>query len=204
MSSEGDKITQTGEGLEAEKPVLEPNEELVLRIPDTAKIPEGATFYEGEDDKRCRVIKLDGERCRSTRIRETGLCPGHSGRGAVAIDPFTASKAASAERRRRRQARMTLGISARRAAQPLQASRMAAQMRANEVATALIDAPLDDPDVGTIPRQQAMIRALELLYPQVTASLDLTMPDDAEQLPSMGWQDMQALATRLLEPSDQR
>jgi len=118
-------------------------------------------------------------------------------------DPAGAAKLANAERRRRSAARVSLGISARRAAQPLQQSRMQAQLRANEVAAALIDAPLDDPEVGTIPRQQAMIRAMELLYPQVHASLDMTLPDEPEQLGTMGWQEMQALAQQLVTSSDQ-
>jgi len=93
-----------------------------------------------------------------------------------------------------------LGISARRASQPLQQARIAAQARALDYAAAIVDKPLDDPDLGTIPRQQAAIRALELLYPQVTAHLDMTLPDEPEQLGAMGWQDMQAMASRLLEP----
>ena len=203
LSSEGDKITQSGEGLEAEKQVPEPNGELVLRIPDTARIPEGATFHEGEDDGKCRVI-IRGERCRASRMRLYGLCPGHAGRGGIARDPVGASKLAHAERARKKQARLTLGITARRAAQPLQQARIAAQMRALDYAEAIVNKPLDDPELGSIARQTAAIRALELLYPQVTASLDLTMPDEPEQLGAMGWQDMQALATRLLEPGDQQ
>jgi hypothetical protein len=113
------------------------------------------------------------------------------------------SKLGHEARRKRSLARATLGISSRTAAQPLQQSRMAAQMRAQEVAAALIDRPLDDPDVGTIPRQRAMIRAMELLYPQVHATLDMSMPEDASELGTMGWQEMQAMAQRLVTSSDQ-
>lgn len=196
---------QETQSLDRGRPELsdEANQALVLCVPDTALVPDGSTFYDGPDDKRCRLIKPDGERCKATRVRRYGLCSGHAGTGGIMRDPAGAAKLANAERRRRSAARVSLGISARRAAQPLQQSRMQAQLRANEVAAALIDAPLDDPEVGTIPRQQAMIRAMELLYPQVHASLDMTLPDEPEQLGTMGWQEMQALAQQLVTSSDQ-
>ena len=187
MSTEETKIPQTGEDETA----------LVLRIPETAKIPEGATFYEGEDDTRCRVIKPGGERCGAVRMRAYGICAAHAGRG-ILVDPKRFSEAGHAAKKRKTLARATLGISARRASQPLQAARVAAQLRANDYARAVVDAPLDDPELGSVARQQAAIRALELLYPQVHASLDLSLPEEPDQVGAMGWQEMQAMAAQLL------
>src|SRR5262245_59109429 len=173
-------------------------ERLELHVPETAIIPEGATFYEGEDDGRCRLIKATGDRCRASRIRAVGLCPGHAGRGGVAEDPYGTSRLAAVRRTERKQTRMMLGISARRASQPTELARYRAQERAEGLATALVDAPLDDPEVGTIARQQAVIRALELLYPQVTAQVQVDVPEDADQLAGMGWEQVQQLAQAYL------
>jgi len=96
-----------------------------------------------------------------------------------------------------------LGISARRAASPLQAARVAAQIRAEDFAAAIVDAPLDDDELGTIARQQAALRALELLYPPSSASISVELPSSAEELGSMSWQAMQELAASLLEGQSQ-
>lgn len=181
-----EQIPQTGE--------LEPA--LTLRIPDGARIPEGATFYEGEDDTRCRLIAPDGQRCRATRVRRYGLCGGHSGTG-ISANPAAYSAQGHTERRRRATARATLGISTRRAAQPLQASRIRAQIRADDYAKAVVDDPLDDASLSSTARQQAAIKALELLYPQVHASVDVTLPQEEGEIQGMDWQSMQALAAQL-------
>jgi len=173
-------------------------EELVLRIPETARIPEGASFYDGPDDGRCRVIRPDGERCRAVRIRQSGICAAHTGLG-ILRDVQRFSQEGHAAKRAKVQARATLGITGRRAAQPVQAARIRAQIRADDYARAVVDEPLDDPDLGTIPRQQAAIRALELLYPQVTAHLEVGLPEEADGVSAMGWQEMQALAAQLTE-----
>lgn len=176
---------------------------LILHVPDGALIPEGATFYEGPDDTCCRIIKADGERCVGKRMKAYGLCAGHAGRGGVALDPRGNARLAHAERTRRKQSRLMLGISARRASQPLQAARVAAQTRANDYARAIVDAPLDDAELGTVARQQAAIRALELLYPTVTAHVEASLPDEASDVAGMGWQEMQALASSLVTSDDQ-
>lgn len=167
---------------------------LVLVIPSTALIPEGATFYEGDDDKRCRLIKPDGTRCRATRTRAYGLCSGHAGIGGVASDPAGMARKASTERVRRAEARLTLGISARRAAQPLQVARVAAQRRSEDIARALVDDPLDG-DMKPADRHRAILASVQLLYPQVTASMSVDVPDDVTQL---GWDELQALAAQHL------
>ena len=187
---------------EAENGTAEP-QELVLRVPDTAILPEGATFYEGPDDARCRLIHADGRRCGASRTRAYGLCPGHAGLGPVATDPHAASVRGNAAKAARRERRLLLGISSRRAAQPVQLARIRAQERAEALAEAVVDGPLDDTELGSVARQQAAVRALELLYPQVTASLDVALPDEADEVGSMGWQEMQQLAQRLLGDADQ-
>jgi hypothetical protein len=192
VSSDGEKIPQTGEGKTA----------LVLRIPPEAKIPDGATFYQGEDDGTCRLIRPDGQRCRARRTRATGLCPGHSGTG-LAASPAEASRLSAQAKAARSRRRLLLGITARQGAQPLALARIAATERAEDYARAVVDAPLDDTELGTVARQQAAIRALELLYPQATLQASVELPTDASDVGAMGWQDMQALAAQLVTSSNQ-
>lgn len=192
VSSEMEKIPQTGEQETA----------LTLRIPPEARIPDGASFYEGDDDGTCRVVRPNGARCRARRMRETGLCSGHAGLG-IAANPGAYSEAGHAAKARRATMRATLGITARTAAQPLHIARMRAQQRAEDYARAVVDAPLDDDTIGTIARQQAALRALELLYPQATLSASVELPQDADEVSGMGWQDMQALAASLVTSGDQ-
>jgi hypothetical protein len=97
---------------------------------------------------------------------------------------------------------MLLGITARRASSPVQMARMRAQERAEALAEAIIDGPLDDAELGSVARQRAAIGAVELLYPQVTASLDVALPDEADGVGEMGWQEMQQLAAQLLGDGD--
>jgi hypothetical protein len=201
MSEQSDDATMRASAAEPRVQDAEPAPEtaLVLRIPETAKLPEGATFHEGEDDGYCRLIAPDGTRCRAHRAKATGLCPGHSGLG-IASQPHNASQQAHAARRRNASLRATLGITARTAAQPLALSRMRAQERAEAAAHALVDGPLDDPELGTIARQQAVLRMLELLYPQATVQASVELPADPEGVASMGWQELQALAAQLGSP----
>lgn len=171
------------------------------QVVELPPLPEGATLYEGPDDHRCRVIKADGTRCNGTRsLKLGGRCPGHGGAG-IARSPEharQASKAAAVERTRRAEARIHLGVSARRAASPLQAARVRAQMRADELAAAIVDGPLDDAEMSALARQGAAIKAVEVLYPQTSVHLDVDVPTDEEGVQSMGWQQMQALAATLL------
>lgn len=76
-------------------------------------------------------------------------------------------------------------------------------MRAEDYAQAVVDAPLDDAELGSVARQQAAIRALELLYPQATLQASVELPADSDGVASMGWQDMQALAASLVTNGDQ-
>src|SRR5262247_3726016 len=87
--------------------------------PAGARVPEGSTFFEGEDDGYCRVVRADGRRCGATRMRDTGLCPPHSGRSKVLDDPRGMQQRSAAGKIRARERRAQLernGINPRLAA----------------------------------------------------------------------------------------
>lgn len=67
-------------------------------------------------------------------------------------------------------------------------------MRADEVAHGLVDAVLDDAEIGTVERQKALLRAVEVLYPQVSAQVEVEIPEDAESAAGLDWEQLQALA----------
>lgn len=71
---------------------------------------------------------------------------------------------------------------------------MAAQRRADDFARAIVDDPLDDPELSSTGRQRAAIAAVELLYPQVSASLQVELPEDADGVRALGWAELQQLA----------
>lgn len=166
-------------------------------LPSVHRVPEGARIDQGEDDGCCRVT-IEGVRCRATRTRRWGVCLVHAGGGGF-YDPKAAAMRGVAERQRRAQARLTLGISARRAGDPRQWARVHAAERALDVATALVDAPLDDPDLSTVERQQAVVRMLSETFPLATATLSVELPADTDGVAQLGWQDMRALAARLVD-----
>jgi len=95
--------------------------------------------------------------------------------------------------------RRVLGIGARRSGDPRQVARVRAVARSLDLATALVDGPLDDPELGTIERQQAVVRMLGETFPLATVSASVELPGDAADVPSMGWQAMQALGAQLEE-----
>jgi hypothetical protein len=76
---------------------------------------------------------------------------------------------------------------------------MRAAERATDVAEALVDAPLDDPSLGTIERQQAVVRMLAETFPLTTASLTIELPAEADAVADMSWEGMRALAARLVD-----
>jgi hypothetical protein len=81
---------------------------------------------------------------------------------------------------------------------------MRAQERADDYARAVVDAPLDDPELGSVQRQQAAIRALELLYPQVTASVEVDLPEQPDMLRDLGWEQLDQLARTYLDGGHQQ
>jgi len=168
-------------------------------VPSCHRIPEGAELLPGEDDGRCRVMLLDGRgRCRAPRMRGMTLCSAHAGGG----DPVAASAKGHAVKARLRQRRELLGIGPNRVANPRQIARVAALDRAHELARALVDAPLDDPELGTIERQQAVVRALGETFPLQQMTVEVELPSSAAGIAELGWQDMQQLAARLLGSPD--
>ena len=163
-------------------------------LPEGHRVPAGASIRTGEDDGVCRVV-VDDVRCRGTRTRRYGVCLPHAGGGGQ--DYVAMSAAGHEQRARLRAARLTLGVSARRAGDPRYAARIRAAARASDVATALVDAPLDDAELSTIERQQAVVRMLGETFPLATVSASVELPTDAAEVGAMGWSSMQALAARL-------
>jgi hypothetical protein len=163
--------------------------------PASARVPEGSTYWLGEDDGYCRLIKSDGRRCQGIRLKDVGLCPPHAGRSKILEDP-RGMQARSAQGKIRAKERRALlargGINPRRAAQDV------AIRRSDAVVRALVDDPLDDENLGTIARQRAMVRMLDAVFPLATVSAEIELPADADAVESLGWSEMQRLASRLL------
>jgi hypothetical protein len=170
-----------------------------LLVPACHRIPIGGSILRGEDDGRCKIIIPDRGRCRAPRVRGLLGCSAHMGGG----DPAAASILGNRSKARLKARRSLLGIGANRIANPRQMARLAAQERAEEIAKALVDGPLDDTDLATIERQLAVIRALDATYPLQSMSVEVELPTNGEGVLGMGWQDMQQLASRLLEPLGQ-
>jgi len=171
---------------------IEDGAALVLRIPEGARIPDGATFYEGSDDGYCRLVRADGTRCGAARTRAYGLCSGHAGLGGVNRDPSMAARLAGQSRREKARTRMLLGITPRTAADPRQLARLRAHERAEEIARALIDDPLDRiEDAGK--RQAAVIAGLEQAWPSVRATIEAELPEDEAGMQALGWEELRKL-----------
>lgn len=201
------KIPQMGEAIEVlpvepkrgtrdwvlAQPVIDRDGTLV---PVCHRIPEGASLLAGEDDGFCRVLWPDGRRCRATRIRGMLLCSGHAGGG----DPEAGVIAARAKRTLIKERRTLLGIGPNRVGNPRAHARMRALERAEEIARALVDGPLDDRDLGSMERQRAVVTVLDATFPLQSTTVEIELPADGEAVSAMGWEAMQALAGRLLEP----
>ena len=114
-------------------------------------------------------------------------------------DPAGNAHLAAASKARIRARRQLLGIGPRTAAQPRQIARMRAAERAEEAATALVDAPLDDPSLGTVERQRAVLAFLDALYPLASATVEVELPAEHGSVVGMGWQELQQLAARIAE-----
>jgi hypothetical protein len=164
-------------------------------VPEGARIPEGATFFDGPDDGKCRVVKSSGERCGAPRMSRFGLCAGHAGRG-LSSDPGAASERSREIRAKLKARRQLLGVPPLGRASPRQLARVQALERAEEVAAALIG-PLDDPTLSATGRQLGALRLLDAVLPLTTVETELELLADPE---TMGWEQMKALAARLLGP----
>jgi hypothetical protein len=183
------QVTSTDEE-QSEKGTLD--EVLEWRLPEGARVPDGATFFEGADDGFCRVIHPgDRGRCQGVRMRETGLCPPHGGRSRILEDPRGMQARGAQGKVRARERRALLeknGIT------PRLAAREAAIARADAVARALVDDVLDDSSLSTTQRHRAVLASVEALFPLIHAEIEVEIPADPE---GMTWADMQRLALQL-------
>jgi hypothetical protein len=162
--------------------------------PESARVPEGATFFLGDDDGYCRVIH-PGERgrCQGIRMLDSGLCPPHAGRSRILDDPRGMAKRGNAGKARVRERRTLL---ASNGITPRAAAREAAIRRSDAIVRALVDDPLDDETLSTAQRHKAILATVETLFPLSTVTAEVELPADPE---SMGWGDMQRLAVQLSE-----
>lgn len=151
---------------------------------------------DSERGSRCAVVREDGSTCGAPGTRLYGVCLVHAGGGS---DPRSIATQGGAAKSRLRVRRQLLGIGPRNVANPRALARLAAQERAEEIAAALLS-PLDDRKLGSLELQGAARTILGETFPLASTTIEVDLPADAEQVGAMGWQDMQALAARLLEP----
>jgi len=154
--------------------------------------PDGPDVTPGQGRRRCRVLRGD-TRCKAPAAGDTGLCAGHAGVGGP-NDPAAMRAKGVAKLMRLKATRELLGISASRAVEPRAAARIRAALRADELAAAIVDGPLDDPKLSSVERQRAMLSALDATYPLQTAELSVELSDPE----GMDWPTMQRLAVSLL------
>lgn len=161
-------------------------------LPEGARVPEGCSFFLGEDDGYCRVVHA-GERgrCRGVRMKATGLCAPHSGRSRILDDPRGMQLRGAAGKVRKRERRALLE---RNGINPRAAAREVAIRRSDAIVRALVDDPLDDPNLSARGRQRAMLDMLDAVFPLSTVEAEIEIPADPE---GMGWADMQRLALQL-------
>jgi len=91
--------------------------------------------------------------------------------------------------------RETYGLSAARAADPRFAARIRAALRADDLAMAIVDGPLDDRKLTAVERQRAALSALDSTFPLQRVTAELSLDEDVD---SMSWKDMQRVALSLL------
>jgi len=103
-------------------------------------------------------------------------------------------------RARSRERRQLLGISAWGRANPRQLARLRALERSEELAEALVDGPLDDPNLGSVQRQMAAARIVDATFPLAETTVEIELPATAEEIEALSWSQMQTLAARLLGP----
>ena len=161
-------------------------------VPTCHRIPAGAELAPpgGIEEARCRVM-IEGTRCKGKRLKAYGLCMGHIGGGGAADLEQMRLKAA-AKQRELKVTRQLLGIGPARTGEPRAAARIRAAQRANELARAIVDGPLDS-DLGPVEKQRAALAALDATFPLQTATLSLTV-DDPD---SMSLQDMEQVLSLL-------
>jgi len=167
---------------------------LGLQLPRTHRVPEGSTLAEANG--HCRLVRPDGTRCTAPSTRLYGLCIVHAG-GGGGHDYAAMSRKGNAAKVRLKAQRSLLGIGDNRIGSPRQRARLLAAQRAADVAEALL-APLDDAELGSMLRQRAAVAILDSTEPIQHATVEVEIPAEAAGVDGLSWQDMKALAARLL------
>jgi hypothetical protein len=93
--------------------------------------------------------------------------------------------------------RRLLGIPPSGRANPRHLARLRALARAEEMAEAFVDGPLDDPRLSSLQRQVAVNRILDAVFPLAEVSASVEFPASPDQIEAMSWSEMQVLAGRL-------
>jgi hypothetical protein len=91
-----------------------------------------------------------------------------------------------------------LGVPVSGRANPRHLARLKALERSEELAEALVDGPLDDPDLNSVQRQLAAGRIVDATFPLAETTVEIELPATASEVEAMSWPQMQALAARLL------
>jgi len=157
-----------------------------FELPSVHRVPEGGSMVLGDADGRCRVVRPDGARCKSPSLRAFPACLVHAGGGGFTSEGARAmSKRAHAVKIARRERRELLGIGPRRAASARQIARVHAIERAEQLAAAIVDGPLDDPSLTTVERQRAALAAVDATFPLAHVSAEVSIPAGAEDAAAM-------------------
>lgn len=165
-------------------------------LPSVHRIPADAGWRSDEErGKRCALRRADGSVCNAPGTRRYGVCVVHLGGGAQ--DMAELSRKGTAKLARLRVQRELLGVGPRGMGNPRAVARMRAAERAEEIADALL-APLDARGLAPLDRQRSAAVILGETFPAASLAVELEIPADAEQVSAMGWQDLQALAAKLL------
>lgn len=170
-------------------------EVLGLVVPSVHRIPDGSTLAIEDGGTACRLIRPDGRRCGAPKTKRYGLCMVHLGGGS---DPAKLNQQANIAKAKLRARRELLGIGPSRVGSPRSHARLAALERADALAAALVDGPLDDASLTSIERQRAAALALDQTFPMQTTTLEVELPASEDEAGAMGWAQMQALAAKLL------
>lgn len=166
-------------------------------LPACHRVPEGASFRpDSERGNRCALVRSDGSTCGAPATRRYGVCLPHCGGGG---DLRAMSAKGAAKVARLKVQRELLGIGPRGMANPRAVARVAAAERAQEIADALL-APLDARGLAPMDRQKAAAVILGETFPAAAMTVEVELPASPEAVAELGWQDLQALAARVLEP----
>lgn len=175
---------------------LQPHVELQGRtIPACHRVPAEATLRtDAERGNRCALQRADGTACGAPGTRRYGLCLIHSGGGAADVRAMGALGAAKVARLR--VTRELLGIGPRSNGNPRAVARLQAAARADDIAAALLS-PLDSHKLAPLEKQRAAVVIMDATFPLQRETAELSIPASADDVGSMDWRSMQALAAQL-------